>query len=175
MNGNAADAFKVLNQEKLITIIGGQYASQRIDDYIVSLKSFFRPIDEQIILDLKINDCTSSVPINRVAKEIVDIFNDSSQSFYQFSFLDYFSKDFPEKKLFIILKNPFFLSDQNEDVMLVQKTRSLIEKIRFCENVFLVISMVESEKSGFYDSYYSELKRKYISQTYKFWITSSET
>lgn len=171
MIDNAADGFQVLEQEKVITIIGKQYASQRIDDYIVSLKSSFRQIDEHIILDLKINDCTSSVPINRVAKEIVDIFNDSSQSFYQFSFLDYFSKDFPEKKLFIILKNPFFLSDQNEDITVVLKTRCLIEKIRFCENVFLVISMVESEKSGFYDSYYTQVKSKYIDQTYKFWIT----
>jgi hypothetical protein len=168
---NAADGLKVLDQEKVITIVGRQNTSQRIDDYIVSLKSFFSPIDEQIILDLKINDCIYSVPINRVAKEIVDIFDDSSHSFSQFSLLDYFSHEFPEKKLYIILKNPFFLSDQNEDITVVLKTRCLIEKIRFCENVFLVISMVESEKSGFYDSYYSELKSKYIDQTYKFWIT----
>jgi hypothetical protein len=174
MIDNVEDAFKVLEQEKVITIIGKQYASQRIDDYIVSLKSSFRPIDEHIILDLKINDCTSSVPINRVAKEIADIFNDSSHSFSQFSLLDYFSHEFPEKKLYIILKNPFFLSDQNEDTTVVLKTRCLIEKIRFCENVFLVISIVESEKSGFYDSYYSELKSKYIAQTYKLWISSSD-
>jgi hypothetical protein len=67
-------------------------------------------------------------------------------------------------------KNPFFLSDQNEDVTLIQKIRSLIEKIRFCENVFLVISMIESEKSGFYDSYYSQVKSKYIDQTCKIHI-----
>lgn len=166
MIDNAADGFQVLEQEKVITIIGKQYASQRIDDYIVRLKSSFRPIDEHIILDLKINDCTSSVPINRVAKEIVDIFNDSSQSFYQFSFLDYFSKDFPEKKLFIILKNPFFLSDQNEDITVVLKTRCLIEKIRFCKNVFLVVK-VEKYDFDKGNSYYFELKGKYLDQTHQ--------
>ena len=166
---NAMDGFQVLEQKKVIIITGKQYASQRIDDYIVSLKSSFLPIDEQIIFDLKINDWSCSAQINRVAKEIVDIFSDSSRSFYQFSFLDYFSKEFPEKKLFIILKNPFFLSDQNEDVTLVQKTRSLIEKIRFCENVFLVVK-VEKYDFDKGNSYYFDLKGKYLDQTHQIHI-----
>jgi hypothetical protein len=174
MNEVKEDVFKVLLDRKVITIRFNKIAFQQVDDYLVSLQVCFPQTDEQIVIDLRLNKYHASNEINGISTEIFDFFNNSERPFSQFSFLDYFSKDFPEKKLFIILKYPFFLSDQNEDIMLVQKTRSIIEKIRFCENVFLVISMVESEKSGFYDSYYSELKSKYISQTYEFWITSSE-
>lgn len=175
MNELIEDVFKILLDRKVLTICCNKIAFQKLEEYTLSLQSCFLQMDEQIVIDLSINEYSASNGLNIIADEIMGFFNNNSLSFYQFLCLDIFSRDFPQKKLFIILKNHFFLSDQNEDVMLVQKTRSLIEKIRFCENVFLVISMVESEKSGFYDSYYSELKRKYISQTYKFWITSSET
>ena len=169
MNENAADAFQVLEQEKVITIIGRQCESQSIDDYIVNLKSSFRPIDEHIILDLKIDDSAASRTIETTAKEIVDVFKASSQSFSQFSFLDDFSSVFPEKKLYIILKNPFFLSDQNEDITMILKMRNLIEKIRFCKSVFLIVIV---EKSDFDkgNSYYFELKGKYMDQTYQIHI-----
>jgi hypothetical protein len=175
MNELIEDVFKVLLDRKVVTICYNKIAFQQVDDYLAGLQVCFLQTDEQIVIDLRLNKYYASNEINGISTEIIDFFNNSERPFSQFSFLDYFSKDFPEKKLFIILKNPFFLSDQNEDVTLIQKIRSLIEKIRFCENVFLVISMVESEKSGFYGSYYSELKSKYISQTYKFWITSSDT
>jgi hypothetical protein len=170
MNEGIENEFKVLLDRKVVTICCNKIAFQKLEDYIVSLQSCFLQMDEQIVIDLSINEYSASNGLNIIADEILVFFNNNSLSFSQFLCLDIFSRDFPQKKLFIILKNPFFLSDQNEDVTLIQKIRSLIEKIRFCENVFLVILMVESEKSGFCDSYYSQVKSKYIDQTHQIHI-----
>jgi hypothetical protein len=170
MNEEIENGFKVLLDRKVVTICCNKIAFQKLEEYTLSLQSCFLKMDEQIVIDLSINEYSASNEINGISTEIIDFLINSAHPYSQFLFLDYFSKDFPEKKLFIFLKNPFFLSDQNEDVTLIQKISSLIEKIRFCENVFLVISMVESEKSGFNDSYYSQLKSKYIDQTHQIHI-----
>ncbi len=172
MNEGIENEFKVLLDRKVVTICCNKIAFQKLEDYTVSLQSCFLQMDEQIVIDLSINAYSASNGLNIIADEILGFFNNNSLSFSQFLCLDIFSTDFPQKKLFIILKNHFSLSDQNEDITLVVKTKCLIEKIRFCNNVFLILPIVESEKSDFekWNSYYFNLKSKYIAQTHQIHI-----
>ena len=172
MNEEAQNGFKVLLDRKVVTIRCNKIAVRKLEEYTVSLQSCFLEQDEQIVIDLSINEYSASNGLNIIADEILDFFQNNSLSFSQFLCLDIYSIDFPQKKLFIILQNHFYLSDQKEDVTLVEKTRCLIEKIRFCNNVFLVVPIVESEKSEFekLNSNYFKLKGKYLDQTHQIHI-----
>ena len=172
MNEEIENVFKILLDRKVLTICCNKIAFQKLEEYTLSLQSCFLQMDEQIVIDLSINAYSASNGLNIIADEIMGFFNNNSLSFYQFLCLDIFSRDFPQKKLFIILKNHFSLSDQNEDITLLHKTKCLIEKIRFCNNIFLVVPIVESEKSDFekWNSYYFKLKSKFIDQTHKIHI-----
>ena len=172
MNEEIENGFKILLDRKVLTICCNKIAFQKLEEYTLSLQSCFLQMDEQIVIDLSINEYSASNGLNIIADEIMGFFNNNLLSFYQFLCLDIFSRDFPQKKLFIILKNHFSLSDQNEDITLLHKTKCLIEKIRFCNNIFLVVPIVESEKSDFdkWNSYYFELKSKYLNQTHKIHI-----
>lgn len=171
MNEEIENGFKVLLDRKVVTIYCNKIAVQKLEEYTVSLQSCFLQMDEQIVIDLSINEYSASNGQNIIADEIIGFFN-NSLSFSQFLCLDIYSIDFPQKRLCIILKNLFSLSDQNEDLTLVEKIRCLIEKIRFCKNVFLVIPIVESEKSDFekWNSHYFNLKSKYLNQTHQIHI-----